>query len=105
MPFKYWLKDGLFGFGELTTKKLNNYRKNAPERNTIYPLTDRFEFVAEVFSLLIQGFKFSSEIMAKYEKFGGPKVLQIIDKKEFDNLLKLQNQIRKKTLKDYAVCL
>lgn len=103
MPFKYWLKDGLFAFGEMTTKMLDNYRKNAAERNTIYPFTDRFEFVAEVFSLLIQGFKFSPEIMAKYKEFGGPEVIQIIEKKEFDELLKLQNQIRKKTLRDYAV--
>ena len=102
IPFKHYVKDSLFCFGKIDNKAVKRYKQNAAERNSIYPLTDRFEFVADLFSLLIQGFKFSPEIMAKYEEFAGPKVNEIFTKLELDELLKLQKQIRKKTLKDYS---
>ena len=103
MPFKQWLQDKHFAFGKLKNKDVRRYRKNAKEINTRYPLTDRFELLADMFSLKVQGFKFSPEMEAKYEQLGGPKVHEIFSKEEVNELLKLQKQIRKKSLSDYGV--
>ena len=101
IPFECWTKDPLLAFGEVSNKLVKGYKKNAAKRNAMYPLTNRFEFIADVFSLRLQGFKFSPEIVAKYEKFGGPKITEVISDKELSDLLKLQKKIRKKSLADY----
>lgn len=104
-PFKYWLKDKNFIFGKLKNKDIRNYYKNAAERNSKIPLTDRFELLAEMFSLKVQEFEFSPEMEAKYQQLNGPVVKEIFTKEEVNELLKLQKQIRKKTLSDYAISL
>lgn len=103
MPFKQWLQDKYFAFGKIKNSDIKRYKKNAAEINSRYPLTDRFEFLADMFSLKVQGFKFSSDIESKYKQFGGPKVHEIFSKEEVNELLKLQKQIRKKTLSDYGI--
>lgn len=63
---------------------------------------NRYEFIADYFNLAAQGFKFSPEITAKYERYRGPKICEIITKEDMNNLDKLRKQISKKTLADYG---
>ena len=65
-------------------------------------LFNRLEFVADYFHLAVRGFKFSPEITAKYEKYGGPKIGEIITEQELQELEKLRRNICKKSLSDYG---
>ena len=65
-------------------------------------LFNRLEFVADYFHLAARGFKFSPEITAKYEKWGGPEIKEIITKEDLNELEELRKVISKKTLADYG---
>lgn len=63
---------------------------------------NREEFMADYFNLAAQGFEFSPIVTAKYLKYGGPKIGEVITAKELDQLEKLRKQISKKSLGDYG---
>jgi hypothetical protein len=65
-------------------------------------LFNRLEFVADYFHLAARGFKFSPQITAKYEKWGGPKIKEIITEEDLNKLEELRKAISKKTLADYG---
>ena len=87
-------------------KQLNRitheFRKNPVKFYIPNMLLNRLEFVADYFHLAARGFKFSPEIAAKYEKYGGPKIKSIITEQELAELEKLRRSISKKTLADYG---
>ena len=79
-----------------------DFRKN-PE-NFYLPNSqfNREEFMADYFNLAAQGFEFSPVITAKYIKYGGPKIGEVITPEELEQLEKLRKQISKKSLSDYG---
>ena len=63
---------------------------------------NREEFIADYFNLAAQGFEFSPVVTAKYLKYGGPKIGEVITAEELEQLEKLRRQISKKSLNDYG---
>lgn len=63
---------------------------------------NREEFIADYFNLAAQGFEFSPVVTAKYLKYRGPKIGEVITAEELEQLEKLRKQISKKNLSDYG---
>lgn len=63
---------------------------------------NRAEFLADYFHLAVRGFKFSPEITAKYLKYGGCEIKEIITPEELQKLEKIRRGICKKSLGDYG---
>jgi hypothetical protein len=52
-----------------------NYKMtNASEKVSPYATKNPLEFVAEVFTGLVYGYRYDGEVMSKYEEWGGPQV-------------------------------
>lgn len=89
-----------------TKKRLNRIYKDFKKDPVKYympnMLFNRAEFVADYFHLAARGFEFSPEIAAKYKKWGGPEIKEIITKEDLNKLEKLRKEISKKTLSDYG---
>ena len=83
-------------------KLFKDFRKDPVKFYMPNMLFNRLEFVADYFHLAARGFKFSPEITAKYKKWGGPEIKEIITKEDLNNLEKSRKKISKKTLSDYG---
>ena len=81
---------------------VRNFRKNPVDSYIPNSLFNRFEFIGDYFNLAAKGFKFSPEITAKYEKYGGPEIKEIITEADLKMLEQLKKNILKKTLADYG---
>lgn len=79
-----------------------DFRKNPEDFYMPNSQFNREEFMADYFNLAAQGFEFSPVIMAKYIKYGGPKIGEVITPEELEQLEKLRKQISKKSLSDYG---
>lgn len=86
-------------------KTARDFRKTPEEYYLPNSLLNRQEFIADYFNLAAQGFEFSPEITAKYKKYHGPEIKEIITPGDLENLEKLRKQISKKTLADYGYTL
>ena len=89
-----------------TRRSLNrmsrDFRKNPEDFYMPNSQFNREEFIADYFNLAAQGFEFSPVVTAKYLKYGGPKIGEVITAEELDKLEKLRKQISKKSLSDYG---
>lgn len=83
-------------------KMSRSFRKKPEDYYLPNSLLNREEFIADYFYLASQGFEFSSIIKARYKKYGGPKIGEIITKEEMLNLANLRKEILKKNLQDYG---
>lgn len=83
-------------------KIAKDFRKNPEEYYLPNSQLNRYEFIADIFNLKAQGFKFSPEVEAAYKRYKGPEIGDIITQKDMDNLEKLRKNILKKTLSDYG---
>lgn len=83
-------------------KLYREFRKDPVKFYMPNMLFNRLEFVADYFHLAARGFKFSPEITAKYLKWGGPEIKEIITKEDLNKLEELRKAISKKTLSDYG---
>lgn len=79
-----------------------DFRKNPEDFYLPNSQYNREEFMADYFNLAAQGFEFSPVIKAKYIKYGGPKIGEVITAEELEQLEKLRKQITKKSLSDYG---
>ena len=91
---------------EETRRGLNrmarDFRKNPEDYYMPNSLYNREEFIADYFNLAAQGFEFSPVVTAKYLKYGGPKIGEVITAQELEQFEKLRKQISKKSLSDYG---
>lgn len=81
---------------------IKDFRKH-PEKyympNSQY---NREEYIADYFNLAAQGFVFSHEPAARYIRYGGPQIGDVITAEELNKLEALKKQILKKSLSDYG---
>ena len=56
-------------------------------------LSSMDEFIAEYFSLAVQGFKFSPDITKRYKHFHGPEIQQTFSPNEIDKLIEYRKRL------------
>ncbi len=91
---------------KILNRRLNRvsseFRKHPEEDYLPNSQMNREEFIADYFNLAAQGFEFSPIVTAKYMKYGGPEIGEVITREELESLAALRKEISHKSLSDYG---